>query len=132
LPTPFEHSDLALLGYTGAYLPSDGFGLVPVFPTDSREPCDLVVEVAGLRHTFGGDPACIHVGDEIRLQADPQNPVDQDAVLVTWNGQRLGYINRALRDTFKAWISSRSVTATVDRVNGKPDRPLVYLRVAVR
>ena len=48
LSAPFELSDVALLGYTGARLPSDGFALVPEFPEDIR-PCDYVMEVTGAR-----------------------------------------------------------------------------------
>ncbi len=35
LPASFKLSDLALLGHTGARLPSDGFALVPEFPEDA-------------------------------------------------------------------------------------------------
>lgn len=131
LPVPFEHSDFALLGYTGARLPSDGFGLVPVFP-DAITEIDLVTEVAGLRHVFKGDASSIRPGDGVGFQTEPNNKYDSDAVLISWNGQSLGYVNRALRGTFLGWLRSNRVTATVERVNGKPERPLVYLRVQVR
>lgn len=131
LPVPFLHSDFALLGYTGARLPSDGFGLVPVFPPE-RVPCDLIVEVAGLRHVYKGDVSSIRVGDVIDVRAVAENPIDQDAVGFFWNGQLLGYVNRAMRGTFSAWLERFSIVATVDRVNGKPERPLVYVRVEVR
>jgi hypothetical protein len=131
LPAPFMHSDFALLGYTGARLPSDGFGLVPVFPPEAV-PCDLVVEIAGLRHVYRGDVSSIRPGDAINVRAVTRNPVDQDAVGFYWNGVLLGYVNRAIRGTFSAWLNRFSVHATVDRVNGKPDRPLVYVRVEVR
>ncbi len=43
LPWPFIFSDMVLLGYTGARLPSDGFALVPDFgPQDA--PCDFLLE----------------------------------------------------------------------------------------
>lgn len=43
LAAPFKLSDMALLGYTGARLPSDGFALVPEFPLGAA-PCDYVME----------------------------------------------------------------------------------------
>lgn len=34
------------------------------------------------------------VGDALTLQREPANPHDANAVIVYWNGQRLGYIPR--------------------------------------
>lgn len=34
------------------------------------------------------------VGDTLTLQREPSNPHDANAVIVFWNGQRLGYIPR--------------------------------------
>jgi hypothetical protein len=130
LPNPFNHSDMALLGYTGARLPSDGFGLVPVFPQNAI-PCEVLLEIAGLRHVFSGDLNAIRVGDPVTLQIDPENPVDQDAVVVLHRGQRLGYVNRALRQPMGRWLHSHDVSASVERINGKPERPLLYVKVSV-
>jgi hypothetical protein len=128
---PFEHSDMALLAYTGARLPSDGFALVPIFP-DEVAPCDFLLEIAGFRHVAGTDTANLKVGDPVGFVADPDNPVDQDALAVEHNGVRIGYVNRALRNTFRKWLQGNVVTAIVERINGKPERPLVYLRISVR
>ena len=130
LPSPFPYSDFALLGYTGARLPSDGFSLVPVFPHDVV-PCDYLMEVAGVRHVIGTDISTINVGDTISFSVDPENPVDHDALSVVHNGRSIGYVNRALRRTLSNWISSHNVSASVDRQNGKPDRPLIFVRVSV-
>ncbi|MGH8470943.1 MAG: HIRAN domain-containing protein [Gammaproteobacteria bacterium] len=130
LPVPFTYSDLTLLGYTGARLPSDGFALVPVFPPDAV-PCDFLTEVAGLRHTFNGDIAGIRIGDPVAFEIDSENPVDQDALAVMHQGRRIGYINRALKETFHHWLRSYVVNARIERLNGKPTRPLVHLRVHV-
>lgn len=130
LPSPFPHSDMALLGYTGAKLPSDGFALVPEFPLDAV-PCDYLMEVAGLRHVYKGLMADIHDGDAVSFQPEPSNPVDADALAVLHEGRALGYVTRTLRPNFHAWLSTRKVTAIVERQNGKPERPLVYLRISV-
>lgn len=130
LPVPFDYSEFALLGYTGARLPSDGFALVPVFPPDAV-PCDYLTEVAGLRHAFNGDIAGIQIGDPVTFEIDSDNPVDQDALAVMHQGRRIGYINRALKETFHHWLRSYVVTARVERLNGKPTRPLVHLRAHV-
>lgn len=130
LPAPFPYSDFALLGYTGARLPSDGFSLIPVFPSDAV-PCDYLLEVAGVRHVIGTDISAINVGDPISFTVDSQNPVDQDALSVVHNGRSIGYVNRALRSTFHDWLKGHRVHASVERQNGKPDRPLIFVRVSV-
>ena len=130
LPSPFAYSDFALLGYTGARLPSDGFALVPVFPNDVV-PCDYLMEVAGVRPVHGADISAIHEGDPISFEVDAQNPVDRDALAVMHNGRPIGYVNRALRSTFYGWLHHHHVSANVERQNGKPDRPLIFVRVSV-
>lgn len=130
LPAPFTYSDMALLGYTGAKLPSDGFTLFPEFPTNTV-PCDYLMEVAGLRHVYDGPMTEIRDGDEVTFQPEPSNPVDKDALVVLHKGRRIGYVARALRDNFNAWLRAGKITATVERQNGKPTRPLVYLRIQV-
>lgn len=131
LPSPFEYSDFALLGYTRSRLPSDGFELVPWFPA-TAVPIDLIVEVVGVRHVNGSDVGHIKIGDDVTFKIDADNPVDQDAVAVFLKGKRLGYVNRAMRSLFSDWLRVNSVSAQVERINGKPERPVVYLRVAVR
>lgn len=130
LPHPFRYSDFALLGYTGARLPSDGFALVPVFPDDAV-PCDYLMEIAGVRHVIGNDIASIRVGDPVTFEEDRENPVDPDALVVLYQGRRIGYVNRALRRTFHQWLSKHHVRAQVERQNGKPERPVVFIRVSV-
>lgn len=131
LPFPFNNSDFALLGYTGARLPSDGFSLVPIFPENSA-PCDFLLEVAGFRHAEGAAISNLAVGDEVSFAIDSTNPVEQDAIGVYHSGIRIGYVNRALKDTFSTWMKNRIVKAAIERLNGKPERPLVYVRIEVR
>lgn len=130
LPYPFNYSDIALLGYTGARLPSDGFALVPIFP-DGAVPCDYIMEIAGFRHAPDASAENLAVGDAVSFAVDSSNPVDQDAIGIFHGGVRVGYVNRALKDSFRRWLDSHHVAATVERMNGKPERPLIYLRVAV-
>jgi hypothetical protein len=130
LPAPFPYSDMALLGYTGARLPSDGFALVPQFPADAM-PCDYLMEVAGLRHVYSGSTANIRNGDVVSFQAEPSNPVDSDALAVLHAGRVIGYVTRTMRSSFHAWLGSRKLLAIVERQNGKSERPLIYLRISV-
>lgn len=130
LPVPFQNSNMALLGYTGARLPSDGFALVPDFPVDAV-PCDFLMEVAGLRHVYGIGIENIQIDDEVTFEIDTANPVDADAVAVVHHGRRIGYVNRVMRNIFHHWLQFHHVNASVERLNGKPGRPLVYVRVSV-
>jgi len=130
LPVPFRNSEMALLGYTGARLPSDGFALVPEFPPDTV-PCDFLLEVAGVRHVYKIDINNIHIGDEVTFERDMKNSVDSDALLVVHHGQPIGYVNRAVMNIFHHWLQFHNVQSSVERINGKPGRPLVYLRVSV-
>lgn len=129
LPSPFNHSDMALLGYTGARLPSDGFALVPDFSA-SEVPCDYLMEVAGVRHILGTDLSSIHEGDAVEFVIDRENIVDRDALLVVCHGQKIGYVNRAFRETLHRWLKQYRVSATIEKLNGKPERPLVYVRIS--
>lgn len=130
LPAPFDYSDMALLGYTGARLPSDGFALIPVFPAD-KIPCDLLMEVAGLRYVYFQSINNIQAGDLVTFEIEPGNLVDPDALAVMHKGHRIGYVNRAMKNNFHGWLRDHHITATVERINGKPERPLVYVRVSV-
>lgn len=129
LPNPFVGSDLALLGYTGAKLPSDGFAFVPVFPREAL-PCEYIIEVAGVRHVYKGDLGEIKVGDQVTFERELSNEFDQNAVRVMANDQQLGYVNRALLPSFNTWLEQGAVAGVIERKNGAPGRPLVYVRVA--
>ena len=131
LPSPFDYSDMALLGYTGAKLPSDGFALVPVFKAE-QVPCDYLMEVAGMRHVYKGNvEGDVAFGDLVSFESDQDNPVDQNALLVVCKNQKIGYVNRALLETFHSWLENRQIKATIERINGKPERRLVYIRINV-
>lgn len=131
LPSPFPYSDLALLGYTGAHLPSDGFSVVPIFPSDVKR-CDYMMEVAGVRHVYKGQISTLDSQTLIRFSVDEENEIDPDAVAVYAGSEKLGYVNRGLRHTFHEWVLSRRVEGTIFRVNQSSTRPRVYIRVEVR
>ena len=127
LPTPFIWSDLALVGYTGARLPSDGFAFVPEFSAD-LDPCELILEVAGVRHVYGGSVDQIKIGDPVAFAPEPENLVNSQAIAVFHNDFKLGYVNTALLPTIHRWLTCGVLTASVERKNGKIERPLIYVR----
>ena len=44
---------------------------------------------------------------------------------------KLGYVNRALLPTVSYWLRHKTVRAQVERKNGKPERPLIYIRLRI-
>lgn len=129
LPSPFPYSDFALLGYTEARLPSDGFSLVPVFDPDAT-PCDYILEAAGTRYHCDQIQAIV-VGDTVELQIEENNPVEPGAIAIFDGPHKLGYVNRALLPTVSYWLKHKTVRAQVERKNGKPERPLIYIRLRI-
>lgn len=130
LPAPFALSELALLGYTGARLPSDGFALVPDFPPTAL-PCEYIMELAGTRHVLQGGLTDLAPGDPVVIKPYPTNPVEADALMAYHQDRPIGYVNRALKAMFNRWLSEGRVSAVIERLNGKPDRPLIYVRICV-
>ena len=132
IPPNLRISDMALLAYTNAKLPSDGFELVADLRR-ARPPFELVIEVAGFRHQDLVSPDEIYVGDPVTLKSEPDNVHDRNAVGIYHSGKKIGYVDRAQAPSFQSWFSRNyNVRATVERINGTHDRPLVYLYVTVR
>lgn len=124
-------SDFALLGQTGAMLPSDGFSLVdPLAPEASH--CDLLLEIAGYRYHAPEDKAAIEIGMPVELQPEPENEHDPSAVRVVAGTRKLGYINRLQAPTFRRWLESRRVTGVIERLSGKAGHPRAFIFVRVR
>jgi len=123
-------SDLALLATTEAKLPNDGFSLVD--PLDAAlSGCDLMLEIAGYRY-YADKGRQLQEGDPVRLEAEPMNLKDPNAVVVRSSGECIGYINRLQAATFQHWLRERDVTAVIERLNGRPDRPRAFIFVRVR
>lgn len=132
IPPSVRVSDMALLAYTNAKLPSDGFELVADLRR-AKPPFELVIEVAGFRHQETASVDDIYVGDPVMLKAESENSHDQNAVALYHSGTRIGYVDRAQAPSFLSWFSrSYNVQATVERINGTADRPQIHLFVTVR
>lgn len=129
LPADFKGSDLALLGYTGAKLPGDGFELCADL-SGVKLPLETVMEVAGFWR-LGIHQGELSVGDEVTFRPEPSNEADPNAVAILHFGRRIGYVPSPLLPAVHEWLADGRIEAYVDRLNGKPDRPLVYLFVAV-
>jgi hypothetical protein len=124
-------SDFALLAYTEARLPSDGFSIVNTLE-DLDAPCELVLEIVGYRHHGHKLADRPQVGDELELIPEPTNPFDEKAIAVKVNNKTIGYVNRLQTSAFHGWLREGRVTATLERVNGAVDRPRAFMFVCVR
>ena len=131
VPDSAGMSDMALLAYTGARLPSDDFALLHPF-ADAPVPCELVTEVAGFRHYRESLKSQPQVGQRIELAPDDGNQFDKAAVEVRLEGERIGYINRFYAPSFRIWLQSSELASVVHHVNGPAFRPMVLIFVQVK
>lgn len=131
LPSDFEGSDFSLLAHTGARLPGDGFELIPDL-SGINSPFEIIIEVAGTRHQNGVEVDSVSINDQVLLQPEPKNAYDPGAIEVIHSEVgRLGYIPKPYCNSLRHWIDSKHLTASVQKLNGRPDRRLAYLRISV-
>ncbi len=124
-------SDFALLGITEGKLPNDGFSLVDPLVADVAYR-DLLLEVAGFRYYEEQRRDDLRVGCSVYLVPEPTNRQDPLAVAVHQNGQTIGYINRLQAPAFLRWLDENRVEAWIERVNGKPNHPRMFIFIEVR
>ncbi|OAI47687.1 hypothetical protein AYO45_05655 [Gammaproteobacteria bacterium SCGC AG-212-F23] len=124
-------SDFALLGYSGAKLPSDGFSIIHPF-NNVRGACELLIEAAGFRHIKKKHDIEINVNDSATFSKEFNEATQAEAIHITVNSQHIGYVNRGLLPTFFDWMNNnRIVNAWVEKINGTPDKPSRYLYVKI-
>lgn len=124
-------SDFGLLGYTGAKLPSDGFSLINPLD-DVVGSCDVLVEVAGFRHTSELPVDALREGDLADFAPEPGNIHDTNALAIRAHGRKIGYVPRQQAVAICNWQRAAALQAHIERVNGRPERPLIYLFVRAR
>ncbi|HEY3301523.1 MAG TPA: HIRAN domain-containing protein [Methylophilaceae bacterium] len=129
LPANFTGSDFALLGYTGAKLPSDNYELV-ADRSGAKFPIEFILEVAGFRHHEMLQDE-LAIGDVVTFRCEKDNQHDSHAIAIYCKGKKIGYVPRSSLANFNEWIDNNTITAVVERLNGKPERPIVYLFVKV-
>lgn len=130
LPSPFNASDFALLGYTGAKSPADGFILFPDF-SDIQTSFEYVLEVAGTRYEKGLDLEYIRLEDQVTFVPEEKNRFDENAIAVYHDQGKIGYVNKVFCKFFRQLLPSTKVSATIAKKNGTAERPLLYLLLSV-
>lgn len=125
LPPTATLSDFALLAYSGAKLPTDGFSLA--WPLDEvAAPGEILLEVAGFRYQSVGLNELTE-GMPVTFVPEPDNAKDSKALRIEAAGRRIGYVKRVQRDAVVKWLAQYDVNANVERINGTPERPVVYV-----
>lgn len=133
IPEDATISDFALLGYSGARLPDDGFVFINPFE-NAKPPFELMTPIAG--YYYHKDKAPKHSlaeGMSVELKKEPDNPKDSNAVAIWINGIQAGYINKGLPRSVNQWLDNGWVESTViERLNGTPKNPRVLIFLKMR
>ncbi|HVE43526.1 MAG TPA: hypothetical protein VNC84_00105 [Gammaproteobacteria bacterium] len=123
-------SNFALLGYSGARLPSDGFSLIHPF-NGADGAFELILDAAGFRHIQKNHDG-IKIGDEASFAKEFNEATQEESIHILVDGKHIGYVNRGLLPSFFAWMNSKRIkNAWVEKINGAPGRPAVYLYVQI-
>ena len=125
-------SDFALLGYAGAKLPDDDFTVIHPFD-NAVVPFELMVDIQGYQH-YSTDLPKDQLTTEMQanFEVEPDNPNDPEAIKITINGIKVGYVCRGLTGSFHRWMQSGlAISAYVERINGTDQHPKIYLYVLV-
>ncbi|HBP40998.1 MAG: HIRAN domain-containing protein [Vreelandella alkaliphila] len=127
IPANATISDFALLGYSGAKLPNDGFEVVHPFD-NPPEAFEVLIEIAGFRHESQLEITDLQVGGSIQFLPEPENPVDTGAICIASAGHKLGYVPRGHLDMLHRMLAEGAILeGEVFRTNGTSERPLVYV-----
>lgn len=134
----YEALDLAgaagpmeFLARSGGRRAGDRIELLPI-PDVSDGGTSCIFLVHGVRHLPGAAEAIDQLvpGQELDLEPEPDNPIDIDAVLVTRDGTRLGWVPNPLLGYVRAVMSSGYAHLTVVRAN--PRELGHHMRLLVR
>lgn len=124
-------SDLSILAYTGAYLPSDGFS----FAVDWRYqdiPFIFLMEISGFRYHGGMNlEMSSMLNQRVAFTPEPFNPHDPQAIKVSIGDIQIGYVPRYYRQEFATWLLLTNVYAHIERIDGALLNPKVHLFVAI-
>ena len=58
---------------------------------------------------------------------EPDNKFDSNAIKLAINGKKIGNVNRLMLSTFHRWLSTGTVEAVIERIEGTAERPRVFV-----
>lgn len=123
-----ELSDFALLGYSGAKLPSDNFAIINPFENINSE-FEFLLEAAGYRHL--SSPETI-INDQATFKVEFDYARNEEVIKIFTRDKHIGYVTKALIPSVKTWIGlNRIKGAWVEKKNGNPEQPVTFLYVQI-
>ena len=129
--TPYI-SDFALLGYTGGYLPGDGFSFVVDFAFENP-PYMFLMEISGFRYYDGMNIEISQLLNQpVYFEAEPSNIHDALAVKIMFMGMKIGYVPRYYLPLFHHWLNNFQIYSNVERIDGTMQKPQVHLLMNVQ
>ena len=125
-------SEFALLGYSGAILPGDGFVVVNPF-RNAQPPFELMVEIQGYRHQLNNiSYEDMNTEMQVIFQPEPDNHHDPEAIMAMIDNKKIGYVCRGLNESFHSWLDKDyNIDAVIERINGTEDNPKIYALVKI-
>lgn len=128
---PAEAGPFEVLAVSGGRRTGDTYELTPL---PSAGAVDLPFLVHGVRHLTDDDDERraidrLKSGERLSLRCEPENPVNDRALLVTQGGDKLGYVSDPLLDYVHAIIAGDH-ELLVERVN--PPEAGMHMRLLVR
>ena len=111
---------MEFLARSGGRRAGDRIQLLPT-PSVVNGHTSCVFLVHGVRYLDGAADAIdqLQPGDELALEPEPNNPIDPNAVLVTQDGTRLGWVPNPLLSYVRAVMRSADARLTVVRANSR-------------
>lgn len=132
LKSDVKISNFGLLGYSGAKLLSDDFSIIHPFDY-AKGPCELFIEAAGYRHLQNQNKITIQMGQPISFTKEFNNITQEEAIRINVDGMHIGYVNRGLIPTFLDWMKNNRIEgAWVEKINGNPGKPAIYLYIKIQ
>lgn len=124
-------SEFALLGYTGARLPGDGFSFEIDFSIEQM-PFEFFFEISGFRYNAGMQMDMAQLtGKPVLFLPEPHNPHDPNAVGVYVDQSRIGYVPRTLAPLLNGWLQYAVVHAAIGKIEGPAVRPDVSVFISL-
>ena len=132
LPPDWDHTDLSLLAYTGAWQMHDDFSVCETFDGFDA-PFNYVFDLTGVRHCR---QACerLSPGDALEFARDLKS--SHDAVRVVRpcapeDEATVGYVNRIQAKTVCRWLDEGMIRSRMLRFNARPDCPRLFVHAEV-
>jgi hypothetical protein len=133
-----DEGPMELLGRTQGQRHGDTVQLIPEpsVDLDGSTICRFLVN--GIRHVLEEDPEIeyrlrqLQVGDALNLVSETTNEFNSRALLVTREGERLGWVPNLLLDYVHRALETGSTQVVVDTINGPGVSPHVRLSAILR